>query len=91
VNLILTHFERDHHAGTAIFISRRRLAELESMGVSASVIDQAGHTILIIAADGAIVTAINRSTWLARFHHGADRLGHRRRTRRHARCVRRFR
>jgi hypothetical protein len=93
VNLILTHFDRDHHAGAgarAVFISRQRLAELESVGVSAAVIDRAGRTILILADDGAIVTAINRPTWFARFHYGADRLGHRRQPRRHAR-VRRFR
>jgi hypothetical protein len=32
---------------------------------------------------GAIVTAMNRSTWFSRFHHGAERLGHRRKLRRH--------
>ena len=85
VGLVLAHFDRDFHAGAgaaAISISRARLAELQRDGVPADVIGRAGHTILIITADGAIITALNRPTWFARFHHGADRLGHRRRSRR---------
>jgi hypothetical protein len=55
------------------------------------VIDQAGHTILIVADDGAIVTAINRPTWFARFHYGADRLSYRRRSGRRTRRAECFR
>jgi hypothetical protein len=94
VDLVLAQYDLEHHAGagaTAVSISRRRLAKLRADGVPASVIDQADHTILIIADDGAIVTAINRPTWFARFHYGADRLGHRCRPRCSARRVRRFR
>jgi hypothetical protein len=83
VNLIRAHFDRDYHAGAgavAISISRRRLAELLAEGVPASVIGQAGHTVLIVADEGAIVTAINRPTWFARFHYGGDRLSYRRRS-----------
>jgi hypothetical protein len=85
VDFVLAHFDRDCHAGTgaaAVSISRARLAELETDGVSAAVIGKAGHTILIIGDDGTIITAINRPTWFARFHYGAERLGHRRRSRR---------
>jgi len=63
VDLILGQFDRDHHAGAgvvAVSISRRRLAELQEEGFSVSLIDQAGHTVLIVADDGAIITAINR-------------------------------
>ena len=84
LNLVLAHFDRDHHAGagaSAISISRRRLSELQRDGVSPELIDQAGHTVLIVADDGAIITAINRPTWFARFHYGAQRLGNRRRFR----------
>jgi hypothetical protein len=93
VELIRTHFDRDHHAGAgaaAISISRRRLAELSAEGVPASVVDQAGHTVLIVADDGPIVTAINRPTWFARFHYGADRLSYRRRSGRRTRRVRQY-
>jgi hypothetical protein len=82
VGLIRTQFDQDHDAGAgaaAVSISRRRLAELRAEGVPASLIDQARRTVLIAAGDGAIVTVINRPTWFARFHRGAERLGHRRR------------
>jgi hypothetical protein len=85
VDFVLTHFDRDHHAGAgavAVSISRRCLAQLQPDGVPATVLDQAGRTVLIIGDDGVIITAINRATWYARFHYGADRLGHRRRSRR---------
>jgi len=85
VDLVLAHFDRDHHAGAgaaAVSISRPRLAELQTDGVPAAVLGKAGHTILIIGDDGTIITAINRPTWYARFHNGAERLGHRRRSRR---------
>ncbi len=94
VKLVLTHFDRDCHAGAgaaAVSISRARLAELRTVGVPSAVIDQAGHTILIIGNDGTIITAINRPTWFARFHYGAERLGHRRRLgrrNRHSRSAR---
>jgi hypothetical protein len=85
VDFVLTHFDRDHHAGAgavAVSISRRHLARLQLDGVPARLTGQAACTVLIIGDDGAIITAINRPTWYARFHHGADRLGHRRRSRR---------
>jgi hypothetical protein len=88
VDLILAEFDRDHHAGagaSACSISRRRLIELQERGVPASVIDQASRTVLIVADDGVIVTVINRPTWFARFHHGAERLGHRQRRNRRLR------
>jgi hypothetical protein len=88
VNLIRAQFDRDHDAGAgsaAFSISGQRLAELRAEGVPASVIDQARRTVLIAAGDGAIVTVINRPTWFARFHRGADRLGHRRRRNRRTR------
>jgi hypothetical protein len=88
VDLVLAHFDQDYHAGAsaaAISISRARLPELQRNGVPAAVIDRAAHTILIVSDDGAIITAINRPTWFARFHYGADRLGHRRRSRHHTR------
>jgi hypothetical protein len=81
INLILANYDSDYNAGagaTALSISRRRLAQLLAEGFRAPVIDQAGHTILIVADDGAIITAINRPTLFARFHYGAERLGHRR-------------
>ena len=82
VDLIRAQFDRDYDAGAgvaAISISRQRLAALRAEGFPASVIDQARRTILIAADDGAIVTVINRPTSFARFHYGAERLGHRRR------------
>ena len=85
VDFVLAHFDRDHHAGAgavAVSISRRHLAQLKPDGVPATVIDQAARTVLIIADDGAIITAINRPTWYARFHYGADRLRHCRSSRR---------
>ena len=88
VKLVLTHFDRDCNASAgaaAVSISRARLAELRTAGLPPAVIDQAGHTILIIGDDGTIITAINRPTWFARFHYGADRLGHHRRSRRRSR------
>lgn len=87
LDFVLAHFDRDWHASAgaaAISISRRRLVELQTDGVPAAVIEKAGHTILIVSEDGAIITAINRPTWFARFHYGADRLSHRRRSRRRA-------
>ena len=94
VGLVLAHFDRDCHAGAgaaAISISRARLAELQRDGIPAAVVDRACHAILIMSDDGAIITAINRPIWFARFHHGAERLGHRRRLRRRSRHSRSFR
>jgi hypothetical protein len=94
VGLVLAHFDRDCHAGAgaaAISISRTRLLELQRDGVPAAVIGRSGHAVLIIGDDGAIITAINRPTWFARFHRGADRLGHRRRSRRRNRHPRSLR
>lgn len=85
VDFVLANFDRDFDArvgATAVSISRRRLGELQSDRVPATVIDQAAHTVLIIGDDGAILTVINRPTWFARFHYGAERLNHRRRSRR---------
>jgi hypothetical protein len=81
VNFVMANFDCDHYAGdgaTAISISRRLLAELEVQGASSNLIDQASRTVLIVGEDGGIVTAINRPTWFARFHYGADRRSHRR-------------
>jgi hypothetical protein len=88
VDLVLTHFDRDCYAGggaAAVSISKPRLAELQTDGVPAAVLGRAAHTILIVGEDGAIVTAINRPTWFSRFHYGADRLGHHRRSPRRSR------
>lgn len=84
VDLIVANGDREHHAGagcTAISLSRSRMTELQAEGVPASVIDQAAGTVLIVGHDGAIVTVMNRPTWFARFHYGAERCGPRRRLR----------
>jgi hypothetical protein len=86
--LVLANFDSDYDAGegaVAISVSRRRLVELKEEGVPASVIDRAARIVLVLAADGAIITAINRPNWFARFHHGAERLGHRHRARQRSR------
>jgi hypothetical protein len=88
IKLVLLHYDRDTHAGagkSALFISRHRCDELRRGGIEPSVAAQAENVVLIVADDGAIVTVINRPTWFARFHCGADRLGHRRRPRRRTR------
>jgi hypothetical protein len=90
--LVVANFDRDYGAregAAAISISRERLAELEGEGIPRALIGLASRTVLIVRSDGAIVTAINRPTWFARFHHGAERLSHRRRRR--SRNHRRFR
>jgi hypothetical protein len=88
IKLVLSHYDRDMHAGgtvSALSISRLRSAELRRGGIEASLVDQAEKVVLIVADDGAILTLINRPTWFARFHQGADRLGHRRRSLRRGR------
>jgi hypothetical protein len=92
IDLVVANFDRDYGAregAAAISISRERLAELEGEGIPRALIGLASRTVLIVRSDGAIVTAINRPTWFARFHHGAERLSHRRRRR--SRNHRRFR
>jgi len=87
VDFVLANFDRDYDAGdgaAAISISRDRLAELEEEGVPKPLIGQARRTVLVIGPDGAIITTINRPNWYARFHNGADRLGHRQRRRHRA-------
>jgi hypothetical protein len=77
VNLVLANFDRDHHAGggaAAISISKGRLRDLERAGYPIQLLERAARTVLLIAESGAIITVINRATWFARFHRGADRL-----------------
>jgi hypothetical protein len=81
IEFVARHNDRDTHAGagvSALSISRRRCDELRRRGNDASLVDHAENVFLIVADDGAILTVINRPTWFARFHRGADRLGHRR-------------
>jgi hypothetical protein len=77
LDFVVANFDRDYDAGdgtAAISISLRRLAELKTQGVPKNLIDQASRTVLIMGEDGVIVTAMNKSTWFSRFHHGAERL-----------------
>lgn len=66
VQFVLANFDLDHHAGAgvaAISISKPRLRLLEEQGAPIEVLERAARTVLLIAEDGAVVTAINRPTW----------------------------
>jgi hypothetical protein len=80
IGFVTANFDRDCEAregAAAISISRKRLRELETQGVPVSLIERAARTVLIVAADGGIITAINRPNSFAHYHYGAQRLGHR--------------
>lgn len=79
IDLVVANFDRDyetHDGATAISISRERLAELEGEGVPRALIGRASRTVLIVSADGAIITAMNSPTWSTRFPHGTEKLRH---------------
>ena len=74
VQFVLGNFDLDHDAGagvTAISISRARVHLLEKRGDPHEVLERAARTVLLIAENGAVVTAINRPTWHNRGWTGA--------------------
>jgi hypothetical protein len=91
IELILDNFDADADAGegvVALSVSRKRCHELHGKVPDLGALDQAKRTVLLVAADGAVVSVINRSNWFGRFHRGAERLGHRRRLARRGRIGR---
>lgn len=65
VQLVLKNFDQDHHAGggaEALSISRGRVQILLDEGTPIALLERASRTVLVVAEDGSVVTAINRPT-----------------------------
>lgn len=58
----------------ALSVSSRQMSELRNDHVPAALIERARKVVLILGADGAIITAVNQATWFARFQRGHVRL-----------------
>jgi hypothetical protein len=76
LRLVLEEGDREHHAGEgviALSLSRHRLAQLSFSDIPQATLDQAAHTVVLMAANGSVVTVINHQTWTGRFYRGAKR------------------
>lgn len=78
VEFVLKNFDCDHHAGagvTAIRVSRHRLELLRAEGHPDAILSMAERTVLLLADSGAVITAVNRPSWCARYRRGSRRTG----------------
>jgi hypothetical protein len=77
VATVLEHHDLAMEAGNgcnALSISHLALAGLAHDGVPPSLLERARRVVVVQSANGMVVTVINRTTWFARFHRGAERL-----------------
>ena len=63
----------------ALSCSRAAIEKARQEGEAPSMLERLGRLVLILAADGTVVTVMNRETWFARFQRGHARLSARER------------